>query len=231
MSSITSFATRDLRVGARGLFRTMLAAAAPLLLVVVLMGCGSSARTAVEGYTDAMIDGRPVAIVIPEGADMALANPSDYAWSRGVAASGANGMFHDEIRRLLAPALDERLDSNSVVLYSDVPASAAAPVMEVDVQKPVNWSALQSAARVAKVEFIIAIPSMHVDNMRPSGPGRGTEHVSLEYRLLDPTRSRVMASGQIDFEVGDPRVPADTYDELARRLSSRLPFRVVGGTD
>jgi hypothetical protein len=203
---------------------------APLLatvLGILIAGC-SGGRMVIPGYNEADFNGKRVALVIPGANDLVMNNSAAYAASRGVATDGAREMLNDELRTGLPTALGAVLDSNTVVNYRDQVVAGTMPLDAVDdfpQGAPADWGKVQDAAREGNFDFFVVVNHFAITNT-PSTSGRGDEAVNASFSLLDPNKRRVLTTNTVEISVGDPRVPSDTYAELAAELAKKLPFSV-----
>ena len=200
-----------------------------LLAMTVAAGCGSARRITIEGYTDAQLNGRRIALLLPAAGDVRFTNAAQFAASRGVADVSAGETVDNELRTILAEALQSRLDSNTVLNYTDQPVAGIVPMSatgDFTAAGPTSWETVKRAAQEGNIDYLLVIRDVTVRST-PTGDARGDEAVSASYQLLDAAAGRTMTSGTIDFEVGAPRTPAMTYDRMALELTAKLPF-VVG---
>jgi len=199
------------------------------MLLLWAAGCGSSRRTAVEGYNDDMLMGKRVFVVLPTGSGVTLANPDAYAFSRGVAAAGAAEMLDGELRTMLVPSINQLLDSNTVLSYAGEPVGKMYPLDAatnfVDGQ-PRSWDNIEKGAHEANIDYLLVLAPIHFENTAAGEEGRGDEKVTADYALLDPQNKKLMTRGSLEFTVSDPRTPAMTYTKFAEELTRRLPFWV-----
>lgn len=203
-----------------------------LLFSVAIMttGCPSSSRITVEGYTDAMLSGKRIAVVLPGASELTLSNPEILAASRGVDASGVREAFQGEFRTQLVDALGQRLDSNTVMEYSEQAISGSVPISsqtDITANAPASWEKFRRAGREGNLDYMLLLNGVTVSNTVSSSGGRGDERLQGSFVLLDLSRQAVVTSGTVDFNVKDPRSPGHTWDRLATELSQKLPFHAV----
>lgn len=174
-----------------------------------------------------MLNNKRIAVVIPDASELSLANPEILAASRGVAAAGVQEAFHGEFRTQLSDALGQRLDSNTVLGYSEQSIAGSVPIAaerDMSAGAPASWEKFRRAGREGNLDYMLVLNRVTVSNTASSTGGRGDERLQTSYSLLDLSRSKVMTSGTIDFEVNDPRSPGHTWDRLATELVRKLPF-------
>lgn len=204
---------------------SLLCAAAVTML---LAGCSSSKRTTVDGYTDAMLTGKRVALLVPDVGDVKLESASNYAAARGTTGEAAREQLSSDLRAYLVPALDAELDSNIVLNYKDEPMGAQQPLSattDFTSSGPVSWDLVDKAARAGNLDYLVVVRSMTIQGTS-ANTARGSETINAEYLLLDLPGKKVMAHGQVSASVQKINSPGETYTLLAQQLSGRLPFIV-----
>src|SRR5437867_1058706 len=135
-------------------------AATLLFITLLLAGCGSSRRAMVSGYSDEMLNRKRILLLLPEDNDLLLNNSAAYASSRGVATESARETFAGEIRASLAPSINSRLDSNTVLNYRDLPASGIVPLNatgDFPGGAPKSWEQVTRAAHEGNIDYLLVL--------------------------------------------------------------------------
>src|SRR5688572_7686327 len=88
-----------------------------VMSTALIDGCGSSRRTVIEGYSDEELNGRRIAILYPRAYQLSLTNNELLGASRGTTGASAAETFEGELRTMLVAAIQDRLDSNTVLNY------------------------------------------------------------------------------------------------------------------
>ncbi len=208
--------------------RTLSLLAVVVTAALVAAGCGSSKRTTVEGYSDESLMRKRIFVLYPSGNQVTLGNTESFAYSRGVAAASAMETLDGELRTLLVPSLNQRLDSNTILGYSEEPVGRIVsinPSADFAGGKPKSWDQIERAAKEANIDYMLVINPIRINNSEP-GTGKGDETVTANYLLLDTQKKKVMTSGEIEVTIEDPRTAATTYERLAAELTKKLPFWV-----
>ena len=197
-----------------------------------IAGCGSG-RVTIKGYDATALNDKRVFLILPAQGGIELANPADFANSRGIAEMGAAGRVEAEFRTNLAPALDALLDSNTVLEYGSQTVGAVVP-MDPAADMPAtpggtwDWNKVHNAAKQGNIDYMVVLNTVRVENDAPKdGAARGKESVSLSFSLVDPVKDTVMTQNMVHVELKDPRKPIDTYKRLAEEMAKKLPFFVV----
>lgn len=197
------------------------------MAAAIFAGCGGGGRvTTVEGYGERQLNGKRIALLVPNANDLVMNNSAAYAHSRGVATEGAREMLSTELRTGLVTTLSTVLDSNAVVSYRDQVVAGTIPLDAVEnftQGTPKTWDKLEDAAKQANLDFVLLIAPFSISNTA-STTGRGDETVDAGYSLIDPIKRRVMTTGTVQFTVSDPRSVANTYERFAQELAKKLPF-------
>lgn len=205
-----------------------------LLGTALLVGCGSG-KTAVEGYDQGVLNGKRIFLLLPAEGGIVLTNPAAFAQSRGIGEGGASGRISTEFRTDLAPALNTRLDSNTILEYSQQTVGAVVPLNpSSDMPRATagsdswDWDKLRDAARQGNIDYLIVFHSIRVENEMPKeGAARGKETVTANFSLLDPEKKKLMSESEVRVEIKDPRKPADTFTRLSEAMAKKMPFHVA----
>lgn len=207
-----------------------LRALALLVLTATIVGaCSSPKSLTVAGYTAADLDGTRLVVLLPTSSEITMSNAEQFGSSRGVAGASAAETFDTELRTMLLGMIQNRLDSNSVLDYTVMPASGMHPLSasrDFTASGPVSWDNVKRAGQEAAIDYLLVIRDVRVGNTSGSDP-RGDESVSASYSLLDVRKQSVMTSGSIAVNVAAPRTPITTHERLATELASKLPFTVI----
>lgn len=196
---------------------------------LILAGCGSSTRTTIEGYSDAQLNGRRVFVLLPSASDVRFSNAELFGTSRGVAGASASETLEGELRTVLVSAIQNRLDSNTVLNYAEQAVAGIVPLdatSDFTVTGPTSWANVKRAGQEGAIDYLIVLRDVSVTNTPGSDP-RGDEAVAASYALLDVKSQKLMTSGTIGVDIGAPRTPSATHDRLAAELTAKLPFVVV----
>lgn len=207
-----------------------LAAGALMLVALLIAGCSSSQRTTVEGYTDQQLSGKRVVLLLPGAADVRLPDSSSYALSRGTVAESAREQLAIDFRTRFIPALDLRLDSNTVTNYAEQSVSGNVALnaqTDFTANGPKSWDVLKRAGREGNIDYMIVLNNMQVRTSRTSNGG-GSEVIEADYMLLDLQDAKSMASGHVSANINGAADPGAAYRLLAQELSAKLPFHVDG---
>lgn len=204
-----------------------------MLGTALLVGCGSG-KISVAGYDNAALNDKRVFLLLPAEGQIVLANADVFAQSRGIGLAGAPGRVATEFRTDLAPALDGRLDSNTVLEYRQQTVGAVVPLdPAVDLPQGAtsgswDWDKLRDAARQGNIDYLLVMHSVRVENKVPKEDAtRGEETVVATFSLLDPEQKKKMTTNEVRVTVKDPRKPADTYTQLAAAMAKKLPFHTA----
>ncbi|MBS1910411.1 MAG: hypothetical protein JST22_00370 [Bacteroidetes bacterium] len=198
-------------------------------LCAVVAGCGSSKRTTVNGYSDAMLSGKRLAVVLPLPVDVVLTDPAAYAAVRGTVAESARDLMQDDFRSQLISALASRLDSNHVMSYRDETVGAMVPLnarSDFSSAAPISWDPIKRATQEGNLDYLLVMHSMTISTIS-AATTRGAESISGEYLLIDARRDTVMTSGRVETGQIPLSGPGDAYGVLAQKLAEHLPF-IVG---
>jgi hypothetical protein len=202
---------------------------AAIVLALLVSSCGSSSRTTVSGYSDEMLNGKRIFVLLPKPEEIMMNNSAAYAYSRGVATDGAREMLAGEIRTQLIQALSSRLDSNTVLNYQGEAVGAMIPLSASDdftAGTPKSWDALTKAAHTGNFDYMIVLNPISFSNTPSTTGGRGGEDVEMSYSLLDLNEKKVMTTGTVTVDQSELSEPAATYNQLALELTRKLPFYV-----
>ncbi len=209
-------------------FKSSFVAFSFLVMMLLFVGCGSSGRTSVSGYSDGMLNQKRVMILLPEPNAAHLDNPAAWAASRGLSEASAREAFADELKLQLATAIDLKLDSNTVMVYQTSPIGMRLPLnasTDINGSAPVAWDKFKTAGREGNIDYLIVLPSIAVMNS-PKSQSRGTEGMSARFVLLDLQRGTSMSSGEVSVSEDELVAPAESWGRFARALAAKLPFHV-----
>jgi hypothetical protein len=198
------------------------------VMALIAVGCGSSSRTAVSGYTDQMLNGKRIFVLLPKGEELLMNNSEAYASSRGVAQAGAREMLYGELRSELLTAFDHRFDSNTILSYHDQPVGAMVALSSTDDFNngvPKSWDRITEAGRNGNIDYLLVLNHFSMSNTK-SASGLGPETAETDFALLDVMEKKVMTTGSASVSLDDPRQPSQTYKQLAEAISRKLPFNV-----
>ncbi|MGE3800739.1 MAG: hypothetical protein AB7H80_06935 [Candidatus Kapaibacterium sp.] len=201
-----------------------------ILSAGLFAGCGSS-RTSIEGYSDAVLTGKRLFILMPKEGDFVLTNSEAFAYSRGIAALSSQSRVDNEFQTQFRDYLDNVLDSNLVVVYRTQPVGAIHPLDATrDFNGEIgswNWEEIDAARKEGAIDFLLVLQKVQLENQTPSdNAGRGKESVTVNFILVDPAKRSVMTQNQVSVSLKDPREIRDTYSKLTRELASKMPFHV-----
>lgn len=199
------------------------------LFAVLLSACGSSKRTTIKGYDDSMLNGRRIFVVTPSPEQVTMNNPDQFAAARGVAGATAREMLGNEFRTMLIPAMNQQLDSNTTYSYSEEPVGRMVvlnAISDFNNSGPVDWENVSRAAREGNIDYMIVLRNIKINNTGGGESGRGDESASGDFLLLDAQNKKVMATGDFDVEVKDPRKLETTWQLVAAEISKQMPFWV-----
>ena len=201
-----------------------------VLSTLVLSSCGSS-RITLEGYDDALLSGKRIFLLIPEDGDYVFSDAAAFGYSRGIAAVTVQSRVDNEFQTRLRDRLDLRLDSNLVVNYRTQPVGAIHPLKAVrdftGLPSTWDWTKLQAAAKEGAIDYLIVLRSVTLKNFPPKdGRSMGKEEVEADFLLIDLSKKSVMTQNTVSISVNDPRQIADTYIELSKDLTSKMPFHI-----
>jgi hypothetical protein len=179
-----------------------------------------------------MLNGKRVLVLVPDAADVSLTNPAAYAYARGGVADAAGEQLNNDLNTRIASSLGSYLDSNTVLSYKNQPVGGIIPLSaktDFTQTDAVDWDKVKRAGREGNVDYLVVLRSMQIDNTASTSGGRGGEAIKAHYILIDAQRGKTMTNGDVSVNVKEMNGPADSYQQLARELSSRLPFTVGAG--
>jgi hypothetical protein len=201
-----------------------------LLASTLFAACSSTTtRTSVEGYNDAALNRKRVFLLLPTGSEITFTNADQFGSSRGVAGASAAETFEGELRTVLVTALQDRLDSNTILNYAEQSAAGIVPLSattDFNAEGPIAWETIRRARQEAAMDYLVVLRDVTVRNTAGSD-ARGSEAVTATYMLIDPGAKKVMSKGTVSVDVGAPRTPAMTHEQLAAELTGNLPFTIV----
>ena len=209
-------------------FQLRFMAGALTLIALLIAGCSSATRTTVEGYTDQQLSGKRVVLLLPDAADVRIPDSSSYAFARGTVAESAREQLAIDFRTRLIPALDLRLDSNTVLNYAEQPVSGNVALnarTDFPNGAPKAWDVLKRAGREGNIDFMIVLNNMQVRTIRSTN-GSGSETIEADYILLDLQDAKAMTSGHVTANIDGAADPGATYRLLAQQLAAKFPFHV-----
>ncbi|MCE2502664.1 MAG: hypothetical protein J4G05_01195 [Chlorobi bacterium] len=195
-----------------------------------LSGCGSS-RITLEGYDDALLNGKRVFLLTPSEGDYIFTSIDGFTYSRGIASITAQTRIDNEFQSRLRDRLNVTFDSNLVVNYRTQPVGVIHPLNAVTDffahPSSWDWTKLEAAGKEGVIDYLIVLRSVTMKNYKPKGDGAmGKEEVDADFVLIDLTRRSVMTQNNVAISVDDPRRIADTYIKLSEKLASKMPFHV-----
>lgn len=205
------------------------ALALTVLTATVLASCTSPKQTTVAGYSSQDLNRKRIAVLLPSATEVRFENAELFGASRGVAGASAAETFDSELRTLLVGMIQDRLDSNNVLYYGEMPVAGIVPLStsrDFSATGPASWETVKRAGQEGAIDFLVVLRDINVGNTSGSDP-RGDETVSAAYSLLDIRKQSVVTSGAISIDVSAPRMPATTHERLAAALTAKLPFTVV----
>jgi hypothetical protein len=205
------------------------AAALLALTASIVAACGSPRQTTVEGYSSQNLNRKRIVVLLPAATEITFTNAEQFATSRGVAGASAAETFDSELRSMLVGMIQDRLDSNTVMSYAEMPVAGMYPLSatrDFGATGPLSWDNLKRAGQEGAIDYLLVLRDVRVGNTAGSDP-RGNETVSAAYSLLDIRKQSVMTSGTLSVDVSAPRVVSTTHERIATELTGKLPFTVV----
>lgn len=208
--------------------RKSIAALVFTVAVLTLAGCSGARRTTIEGYSDDMLNGKRVMVVLPDAADVVLGDPNAYAAGRGAAAESAREQLRNDMRLYFVPEIDRRTDSNTVLVYNDQPVGAMVPlnaVRDFPNGTPSSWDNVAKAGREGNLDYLIVLNNLDIKTVL-EGTTRASEAANATFVLLDIERSKVMAKGRVSVSMDPMGGPGGIYTLMAEKIIEQLPFIV-----
>jgi hypothetical protein len=207
--------------------RNWLACGLVAATALMLAGCPSAKRVVLEGYTDEMLNGKRVLVLVPDAADVTLADPGAYAYARGASSESARDQLANDLQSRVVSSLAALLDSNNVLGYKDQPVGGIVTLnakSDFNNAGPVSWDVVKRAGREGNMDFLVVLNGMSIRNTASTSGGRGGESITAHYLLLDAQRGKTMSQGEVSVDVKELQSPGDAYQRLAQELGARFPF-------
>jgi hypothetical protein len=207
--------------------RNWLACGLIAVAAIAFAGCPSARRITVEGYSDDMLNGKRVLVLVPEAADVKLTDPAGYAFIRGVATPSAQEQLQSDLQVRIATALGSLLDSNTVLSYSGQPIGGIVPLnakTDFTTTGPASWDAIKRAGREGNVDYLIVLNGMTINSVGTASGDSGSEEITAHYYVLDAQRGKTVTSGDVSSEVKMPFTAAESFQHFAEELAGRMPF-------